>query len=322
MPNDIHTTEDIAYMICTMLNLRSVDLNLLPVFEAAYEERSLSRAAERLAMTQPAVSHAMNRLRSLFKDELFVRQSRGVLPTAVADLVYANLRDALVSVRTAVAATRGFDPRTSQRQFFVTIPHPLGPMMAVRLRERLALVAPGVQVAFSTRSRPVDLERGLREGRVDAAVDWLAPTAGKFSESVVFNDGLVAMARAGHPRLKRGSSAWALQSAEFVTLRPRVEGEHPVPAIREWQRLKLRIALEVSEFVEVLMVASQSDLLAPVPRSMEKVARGTFDLRVVHAPLKAASIPIKLIWHESRDRDPAHAFLRKQMGMVIKALVE
>ena len=118
MPNDIHTTEDIAYMICTMLNLRSVDLNLLPVFEAAYEERSLSRAAERLAMTQPAVSHAMNRLRSLFKDELFVRQSRGVLPTPVADLVYANLRDALVSVRTAVAETRGFDPRTSQRQFF------------------------------------------------------------------------------------------------------------------------------------------------------------------------------------------------------------
>ena len=99
MPKDIHTTEDIAYMICTMLNLRSVDLNLLPVFEAAYEERSLSRAAERLAMTQPAVSHAMNRLRSLFKDELFVRQSRGVLPTPVADLVYANLRDALVSVR-------------------------------------------------------------------------------------------------------------------------------------------------------------------------------------------------------------------------------
>src|SRR5215831_12213952 len=162
-------------MICTMLNLRAVDLNLLPVFEAAYEERSLSRAASRLAMTQPAVSHAMTRLRGLFKDELFIRQSRGVLPTPVADMVYARIRGALGSVRDAVAETRGFDPRTSHREFFVTIPHPLGPMMAVRLRERLARTAANVRVEFSTRSRPVELERGLREGRVDAAVDWLTP---------------------------------------------------------------------------------------------------------------------------------------------------
>jgi DNA-binding transcriptional LysR family regulator len=309
-------------MICTMFNLRSVDLNLLPVFEAVYEERSLSRAAERLAMTQSAVSHAMNRLRRLFRDDLFVRQSRGVLPTPVADLVYAKLRGALVSVRDAVAETRGFDPATSQRQFFVAIPHPLGPMIAVRLRERLALAAPRVQIAFSTRSRPVELERGLREGRIDAAVDWLVPTGNKFSEAVVFNDALIAMARQGHPVLKRGSSARAFQAAEFVSLRPRVEGEHPVPALREWQRLKLRIALEVSEFVEVFMVASQSDLLALAPSSMEKMARAAFDLRVVHSLAKVAPIPIKMIWHEGRDGDPAHAFLRKQLGMVARALIQ
>jgi DNA-binding transcriptional LysR family regulator len=305
-----------------MLNLRSLDLNLLPVFEAAYEERNLSRAAERLAMTQPAVSHALSRLRALFKDELFIRRSRGVLPTPVADLIYAKLRGALGSVREAVAETRGFDPRTSQRQFFVTIPHPLGPMMAVRLREQLARAAPGVKVAFSTRSRPVDLERGLREGRVDAAIDWLPPTADMFSESVVFNDGLVAMARRGHPALRRRSATPPFPSAEFVILRPRVEGEHPVPALREWLRLKLRIALEVSEFVEVLMVASQSDLLALVPRSMETIARGTFDLRVLHWIPKVSPIPIRLIWLTGRASDPAHAFLRKQLASVAKALIQ
>ena len=305
-----------------MLNLRSVDLNLLPIFEAAYEERSLSRAAERLAMTQPAVSHAMNRLRGLFKDDLFIRRSRGMLPTPVADLVYAKLRGALGSVRDAVAETRGFDPRTSQRQFFVTIPHPLGPLIAVRLRERLARTAPRVQVAFSTRSRPVDLGRGLREGRVDAAVDWLLPTGDKLDEAIVFNDGLVAMARRGHPLLKQRASTQVLQSAEFASLRPRVEGEHPVPALREWQRLRLRIALEVSEFVEILMVASQSNLLAVVPHSMERVARGTFDLRVVNAIPRIAPIPIKLIWSIGRDRDPALGFLRTQLAMAAKAVIQ
>ncbi len=305
-----------------MLNLRSVDLNLLPVFEAAYEERNLSRAAERLAMTQPAVSHALTRLRSLFRDELFIRRSRGVLPTPVADLVYSKLRGALGDVREAVAETRGFDPRTSQRQFFVTIPHPLGPMIAVRLREQLAHAAPQVVVAFSTRSRPVDLELGLREGRVDAAVDWLPPPGNRFSESVVFNDGLVAMARHGHPALRRRSATAALQDAEFVTLRPRVEGEHPVPAMREWQRLKLRIALEVSEFVEVLMVASRSDLLALVPLSMERIARGTFDLRRLHSIPKVAPIPIRMIWLTGRDGDPAHVFLRKHLASAAKGLIQ
>ena len=77
-----------------MFNIRRVDLNLLPVFEAVYEEQSLSRAAARLAMTQSAVSHAVTRLRALFNDELFVRQPRGVRPTPTAEVVYARIRSA------------------------------------------------------------------------------------------------------------------------------------------------------------------------------------------------------------------------------------
>lgn len=296
-----------------LFNIRSIDLNLIPVFEAAYEERSLSRAAERLAMTQSAVSHAVTRLRSLFKDELFIRRSHGVLPTRVADQIYAKLRGALVAVREAVAETRRFDPRTSQRQFFVAIPHPLGPIIAVRLLERLARIAPQVQVAFSTRSRPIDLERGLCEGRFDAAVDWLVPPGGRFRESVVFSDDLVFVARRGHPALRQRSSTRVLQSAEFVSLRPRVEGEHPVPALLEWQRLKLRVVLEVSEIVELFMVASQSELLTMVPRSMETFARRIFDLRVLRSIPKIGPIPVKLIWHAGHDGDHAHAFLREQL---------
>src|SRR5690242_2071048 len=123
-----------------MLNLRSIDLNLLPIFEAVYEERSLSRAANRLAMTQSAVSHAMSR------NELFIRQARGVVPTPVAETIYGSLRNSLASVRESIAQMRDFDPRTSSRKFCVAIAHPLGPMIAVRLHERLALAAPKVAI--------------------------------------------------------------------------------------------------------------------------------------------------------------------------------
>jgi len=304
-----------------VLNLRSVDLNLLPVFEAAYEERSLSRAAERLAMTQSAVSHALTRLRVLFKDPLFVRQARGVLPTPAADRIYSQLRGALGLVRQAVTDRRGFDPKVSERQFFITIPHPLGPMIALRLQERLAKVAPGIGVAASTRSRPIELERALREGRMDAAVDWLPIAGESFHESVLFQDSLVAVARHGHPALRRPASKEVVRSGGFVSLRPRVEGEHPLEGIREWQKLKLDIVLEVSEILEIFMVVSHSDLFGFVPRSMEAVARETFGLRALGWAPRAPTIPIRLIWHASRDDDPAHVFLRAQLGTVVKDVV-
>jgi DNA-binding transcriptional LysR family regulator len=305
-----------------MLNLRSVDLNLLPVFEAAYEERSLSRAAERLAMTQSAVSHALTRLRALFKDELFVRQARGVLPTPAADRVYDRMHRALALMREAVTDRRGFDPKVSERHFFITIPHPLGPMIALQLQGRLARLAPRIVVAASTRSRPIDLERDLREGRTDAAVDWLPIGRGQFNESVLFEDTLVAVARRGHPALRRPPSKQVLKDGAFVTLRPRVEGEHPLEGIREWQRLKLTHALEVSEILEIFMVARHSDLFGLIPRSMAAVARETFGLAALGWAPKAPALPIRLLWHASRDADPAHVFLRTQLALAVRELVE
>jgi DNA-binding transcriptional LysR family regulator len=304
-----------------VINLRGIDLNLLPVFEAAYEERSLSRAADRLAMTQSAVSHAVSRLRSLFRDELFIRQARGALPTPIADMIYAKLRGAMASVRESVAETRGFDPKTSGRRFFVGISHPLGPLIAVRLRERLIHAAPGVEVAYSTRSRPIELERGMREGKVDAAVDWLVPERGKFNEVTLFDDAVVAVARHGHPALRRTRSISELKKGAFISLRPRVEGEHPVAGIQEWQRLELNYVLEVSEILEVFMVARQSDLFGLIPRTMMKFAHAVFGLRPLRAGPKIISVPIKLVWHASREVDPAHEFLRKQMQLASNDVV-
>ena len=304
-----------------MVNLRGVDLNLLPVFEAVYEQGSLSRAAERLAMTQPAVSHAMTRLRGTFKDELFIRRSRGVLPTPVADMIYARLRGALGAVREAVTERTAFDPRTAERRFVISIAHPLGPMIAVRLQERLARAAPGIVVAFSTRSRPIELDRGLREGRVDAAVDWIVPTDGRFHEATLFEDAVLAVARHGHPALRRVRSIKELRKASFVILRPRIEGENTVPGIQEWMRLRLIRALEVSELLEVFMVAGQSDLFGLVPRSMLTIARENFGLRDLSVGPHTAPVPIKLVWHESREADQGHAFLRRQIGFASRDIV-
>ena len=305
-----------------MLNLRAVDLNLLPVFEAIYEEKSLSRAANRLAMTQSAVSHAVARLRTVFRDVLFVRHAHGMTPTPAADRIYGRLRDSLELVRDAVTEGREFDASNSERRFFITIPHPLGPMIALRLQERLFKIAPHTTVAASTRSRPIDLERALREGRYHAAIDWLTIPGTQFNKTTVFNDSLVAMARKGHPALKqRGSKDVLRRAGSFVSLRPRVDGERPLEGISEWKRLKLRVVLEVSEILEIFMVASHSDLFGLIPKSMEAMARETFDLRVLAWAPKTPPSPILMIWHASRKDDAAHIFLRAQLMAVAKEIV-
>ena len=140
--------------------------------------------------------------------------------------------------------------------------------------------------------------------------------------TVAFEDGPVVMARIGHPALRQRHIRKVLEASEFEGLRPRIEGDSPVPALREWQRLRPRVALEVSEIVEVFMVAGQSDLLALALRSMEKVARGTFDLRVLPATPKLPTMPIKLIWSARLDGDPAHSFLRGQLLACVKQVIQ
>lgn len=304
-----------------MLNMRAVDLNLLPFFEAAYEERSLSKAASRLSVTQPAVSHALARLRALFKDELFVRHSRGVTPTPVADAIYVRARPALALVREAVTETRGFDAASSQRRFHVAIPHPLGPMIAVRLLESLRRSAPGVRVAFNTRSRPTGLEQALRDGSVDAAIDWM-PVAGQhFRDETLFRDRIVVAARNGHPVLRRRGAAAVLRDHGFVQLLPRVQGDRHREAIWGPAHAGRRVELEVSEILEVFMVAAASDLLGLIPESMAKMARDTLGLKVVAGLPGSGRAPVRLLWHEGRERDPAHRFLRAALREATKQVV-
>jgi LysR family transcriptional regulator, transcriptional activator for leuABCD operon len=298
-----------------MLNLRAVDLNLLPIFEAAYEERSLSRAAVRLAMTQPAVSHALSRLRSTFRDDLFVRHSRGMTPTPIADAIYGRLGDALGLVRAAVGEGRGFDPRTSERHFTIAIPHPLGPMLAMSLIRAMGKAAPGITLSFSTRSRPVEMERGLVGGRIDLSVDWLPMRRDGLEDETLFEDRIVFIGRKGHPSLKGRNTLKALVAKwKFVRLRPRIDfDEAPLEELRAWTHLNPAIALEVSELLEVLMVVSQSDLLGIVPWSLAERARPMLGVQVVPGVPRTGPIPVRMMWRAGSGADPAHKFLRDQV---------
>jgi DNA-binding transcriptional LysR family regulator len=303
------------------LNLRAVDLNLLPVFVAAFEERSLSRAALRLAMTQSATSHALGRLRVLFRDDLFIRHSRGMTPTPIAEQIFPKVQAALASVRAVIQDSAAFNPATAVREFAVAIPHPLGPSIALQLKAAIASTAPGFSLHFKTGSRPADMTRDLHDGSVDLALDWLPAKDAQVHSEQVFEDHLVAVARADHPLQGKRLSPRDLHTTRFVTLQARATGDQRLEAVLAWMNFPLRIELEVSEFLEVLVVVHESDLVGLIAGSMLDLAERTFGVKQLQTSnLSNTPTPVYELWHSRRESDPAHQLLRAALRDVLEKL--
>src|SRR4051794_32185376 len=293
-----------------MFNLRSLDLNLLTVFEAIYEIGTVTGAADRLALSQSATSHALGRLREACGDDLFVRVSKGLIPTPAAQALYPVISKALVDLRRSLAEAAGFDPAQSQRHFRISIPHPMGPFYALRLRAAAAAVAPSVALTFETVSRPVNLEDHIRDGIVDIAIDWVPVGLDPFVNRKLFDDELVLVARAEHPSVKGNATLEDLRRLEFVFPHFRRELDRLPSSLRDFENLHLPEALRVSELLEIPAIVSATDLVGIFPKSMASAIAKRLGLQLLAPPFELP-VPIYTIWHEARRNDAAHRWLRE-----------
>jgi LysR family transcriptional activator for leuABCD operon len=294
-----------------MFNLRSLDLNLLTVFEAVYELGTVSAAAERLSLSQSATSHALSRLREACEDELFVRVQQGLSPTPVASALYVGVNEALEGLRTSLASASGFDPARSRRQFRIGIPHPMGPFYALALRASVSAVAPGVVLTFDTASRPVNLEDNLRQGLVDIVVDWLPIELDPIVNKEIFEETLMLLARADHPLVNAGITLKDFLNAEFVAPNRRRELQYLPQTLRELYQLGMRETMRVSELLEIPIVVASTDLLGIFPSSMGALLRKRLGLQIIAIPVELPVLPIYMIWHEARRNDAGHRWLRE-----------
>jgi len=294
-----------------MFNLRSLDLNLLTIFEAIYEIGTVSGAAERLALSQSATSHALARLRDACKDDLFARTQQGLSPTPAAREMYPAIKQALDALRATLADASGFDPGTSQRRFRVSIPHPMGPFHLLALRAAIAAAAPSVVMTFDTVSRPLNLEENLRDGVVDLAIDWLPVQMDPFVNRKIFDDRLVLLARRDHPTVGMGITTEELLKAEFVTLHHRRDIEHVPLAIKDLMELGIREVVHVSELLEIPTLVATTDLVGIFAASMGPILERQLGLQVLPLPFESPFVPIYMIWHEARRHDGAHRWLRE-----------
>ena len=225
--------------------------------------------------------------------------------------MYPAIKQALDALRVTLAEASGFDPGASQRRFRISIPHPMGPFYSLALRAAVTAAAPSIVLTSDTVSRPLDLEESLRDGVVDVAIDWLPVELDPFINGKLFGDRLVLLARRGHPSIGVGLTMEELLKAEFVTIHHRREIDFEPTAIKELRKLGMRVAAHVSELLEIPTLVASTDLVGIFAASMGPLMEQRLGLQVLPIPLDLPSVPIYMIWHETRRHDPAHRWLRE-----------
>jgi DNA-binding transcriptional LysR family regulator len=295
------------------MHIAGIDLNLAVVLHALLSERSVSRAAKKIGLSQSATSHALARLRELLKDQLFVRAPGGLVPTARAEAMAEPLAAALSALEATLLASPAFDPRTTARTFYVGASDYAEHVIMPRLLAHLAKVAPGMDVWV--RSHVADPRDALARGELDLVIDpaRASDRVDGFHTEQLWRDHFVGVVRRGHP-LSRGKMTvdrFAAARHAFVAPRGRLGGVVD-DALQKLGRSR-RIAFVTANFLVVPQVVAKTDLVITLASRVASVFARVLPLVLFEPPLALPGFRIAMFWHERRHADPAHAFLRGEL---------
>ena len=295
------------------MNLNDFDLNLLRVFNQLMVDRNVSRVAEALNLSQPAVSNALKRLRGLLGDELFLRTSQGMQPTTLAEQMAEPIAYAIDSIRAAMNQQVSFDPAAAQRNFMLGLID-LGEMYFLpALLERLCGEAPGVTLT-TVRSNTQSLKEDMESGRADLAVGLLPQLQGSFFRQRLFRERLVVAYRRGHPLDQtRALSLADFCAYEHVAVIPVGTGHGEVDRLMERKGICRRVRATVPHFYAVGNILRATDLLATVPLRMAEMLAAPFDLTYSPHPVALPEASIDIFWHARLHRDPGNQWLRRMI---------
>lgn len=290
--------------------LSDVNLNLLVALDALLDAGSVTAAAERVGVTQSAMSHALRQLRELLGDPLLVRGAGGLVPTPRAEALRVPIRRALLDLQHALRDPPSFDPATAQRRFMLGAGDYIANVVLPALLER-SLDTPGIDLDVVPFGVP-DVPR-LGTGEIDLALAPLVPQAPGLRRAPVFTDGFVCLVRRGHPRVRRRLTLRQLVDLPHVLISPTGSGPSFVDDLLAAQGLRRRIALRIRYFLAAPMVVAGSDLVLTAPRRLGEVFARHFDLELHDPPMDLPSFTVEALWHERFDADPAHVWLRERV---------
>jgi len=298
------------------MDLAGIDLNLLVAFDALMDERSVTRAATRLRLSQPGMSNALSRLRRLFGDPLLVRDGPGLVPTPRADALRQPVRDALDLIRGALDEQTGFDPARDRATWTVSCSDYSLLMLIGPLVRRLAAAAPGVTIRVLPRTP--DPVRLLRDGAADLVIEpaEIMPDAQLASERL-FADRWLCCVWAGNTVVgERMTLEEYLRLGHLVYSMGRGQPASIVDQHLERSGVPRRIEFTVESFLLAPFLLEGTDLVTVVPERAVPHLRRTAAIKVLDPPMPVPGITERLWWHPRHTADPAHAWIRAHIAEI------
>lgn len=305
-------------MICDIhaMNIRQLDLNLLRVLDALFEEASVGRAAARLRLSQPAVSNALSRLRLAFSDPLFVRSRDGMLPTERARSLRGPVIGALRQLDHAFATPGGFEPFTARRAFVIAASDHAQLLVLPKLSAVL-IRCPGIQLSVVNPPRDFPL-RELESGAIDLVLGAFDLAPGDrvprgLKRQLLVEERYVLVARKGHPALKESLERLMARPQLHVSPRGGTEGKY-----ERQNRTRRNVVLFTPHYLATPWMLASTDLLAAMPARVGQLFAQQFALALRPVTLPNARIKVQQVWHPVRQDDPAHRWLREQVRLAVK----
>lgn len=304
------------------MNFRSFDLNLLRVLDALLMTGSTTQAGERIGLSQPAVSSALNRLRHALDDPLFVRHGRRLVATDFA----LSLRALLEQTETLLSGAGRFDPRQSTARFRLAGSDFFAELLMPALAEHLSAAAPGIRVQLVDLVADIQVER-LGDGGADMAMLPQIEFPAWIESAPLMRSRFVVIARSGHPALQQAgvASGSTLPLDLFCDLQHVLfspEGKLSGMGDRALERVgrKRHVAMSLPVFSGVCNAVSQSDLIALVPQQMAERLQQRLDLQILQPPIDIPVAQLVLAWHHRDTHNPAHAWLRDRIADLLAPL--
>jgi DNA-binding transcriptional LysR family regulator len=291
------------------MDIGKIDLNLLVALDALLAERSVTRAATRLHLSQPAVSALLARLRVLFGDALLLRGAGGMVPTPRALELITPLGQVLTEIRAIVQPSAAFDPATAVNTFTLSASDYVEYALLPSLVDFLEREAPGVRLAV----RPLELqlvEKQMEHGEVDVCITALRNAPAGVHARPLYTERIVCVVRRNHPDIGARLSLEQFCNLDHILVSVRgssfsAQTDEALAAIGR----KRRVRLSVPHFLMVPEIVARSNMISTLP---ERLARGyAGKLRIVEPPLKIEGFSVAALWHERNHRDPAQFWLRE-----------
>lgn len=289
---------------------KALDLNLLRVFDAVYQTGNVTTAAALVGLSQPAISHALSRLRRALGDPLFIRTPQRMLPTSLAEEIYDSVHKALGLIDNCVSNV-GFDPGKAERRFTLGMNDISEIVFLPKLMNHLKKVAPGIKIRTEQLSAN-EIDDGLHSGDIDVAVGFLPTLKEGFQARILFEEHYVCMMSAHHAAAQQSR----LKTTDFLQYPHAVVGtEGSGHALAERllmrHRLEGKIVLRVPHFLTIPRIVAQNDLIVTVPSRLGRAISGYLDIKLLPYPEKSPSFPVSICWHSREEMNPENRWFRE-----------